>query len=156
MTSNRQLFGEMVWNSLEKEHIPKVARRMVIRQDNSIEVSLSRTTKRVTQSLSDSPYHMNSVAESHNKALNATLNIPQPQNSERRKTIETCENIFQQSEENIKLNVRTPPSNPHRILLYRDKTDKSIRSLCLRICSLKLVILNELQKVKFIQKKYFF
>jgi hypothetical protein len=48
--------------------------------------------------------------------------------NDRRKTIETCENIFLQSEESTKLRARTPPSNPHRILLYKDKSDKSIRS----------------------------
>lgn len=129
MANDRHLLGEMVSNSLEKEHIPKVVRRMVIRQDNSIEVSLSRSPKRVSQSLSESPY-INTVSEFQVNAkalnLNSTLSIPQ-QSNERRKTIETCENIFQQSEENTKLNVRTPPSNPHRILLYR-KNDKSIRS----------------------------
>jgi hypothetical protein len=47
---------------------------------------------------------------------------------DRRKTIETCENIFLHAEESSKLRARTPPSNPHRILLHRDKNDTSIRT----------------------------
>jgi hypothetical protein len=47
---------------------------------------------------------------------------------DRRKTIETCENIFLHAEESSKLRARTPPSNPHRILLHRDKSDTSIRT----------------------------
>jgi hypothetical protein len=47
---------------------------------------------------------------------------------DRRKTIETCENIFLHTEESSKLRARTPPSNPHRILLHRDKNDTSIRT----------------------------
>ena len=47
---------------------------------------------------------------------------------DRRKTIETCENIYLQAEECSKLRARTPPSNPHRVLLHRDKNDASIRT----------------------------
>jgi hypothetical protein len=47
---------------------------------------------------------------------------------DRRKTIETCENIYLHAEESSKLRARTPPSNPHRILLHRDKNDTSIRT----------------------------
>jgi hypothetical protein len=47
---------------------------------------------------------------------------------DRRKTIETCENIYLHAEESSKLRARTPPSNPHRILLHRDKNDASIRT----------------------------
>lgn len=48
--------------------------------------------------------------------------------SDRRKTIETCENIYLHAEESSKLRARTPPANPHRILLHRDKGDTSIRT----------------------------
>ena len=47
---------------------------------------------------------------------------------DRRKTIETCENIYLFAEESSKLRARTPPSNPHRVLLHRDKNDASIRT----------------------------
>ena len=47
---------------------------------------------------------------------------------DRRKTIETCENIYLHVEESSKLRARTPPSNPHRVLLHRCKNDTSIRT----------------------------
>lgn len=127
-----RLGNESISGSLEKEHIPRAVRKMVIRQDNSIEVSLSRSPKLRQQVFSvdfnekgfESTQSMQGLITSSQNGLN----VPQPGNTERRKTIETCENIFLQSEENTKLRVRTPPSNPHRILLYRDKLDKSIRS----------------------------
>lgn len=53
---------------------------------------------------------------------------PSQASGDRRKTIETCENIFLHAEESSKLRARTPPSNPHRILLHRDKNDTSIRT----------------------------
>ena len=118
-------------NSLEKEHIPRAVRKMVIRQDNSIEVSLSRSPKLRQQNFSvdfnEKGFESNQSMQGLITSSQNGLNVPQA-NNERRKTIETCENIFLQSEENTKLRVRTPPSNPHRILLYRDKLDKSIRS----------------------------
>lgn len=64
----------------------------------------------------------------------STLGLPLPSSAsglstgDRRKTIETCENIFLHAEESSKLRARTPPSNPHRILLHRDKNDTSIRT----------------------------
>lgn len=67
-------------------------------------------------------------------STSSTLGIPSPSYSscfvsgDRRKTIETCENIFLHAEESSKLRARTPPSNPHRILLHRDKSDTSIRT----------------------------
>lgn len=70
-----------------------------------------------------------SIAQSTNAA--STLGIPLPSSAsggDRRKTIETCENIFLHAEESSKLRARTPPSNPHRILLHRDKNDTSIRT----------------------------
>jgi hypothetical protein len=54
--------------------------------------------------------------------------IPGSASGDRRKTIETCENIYLHAEESSKLRARTPPSNPHRILLHRDKNDASIRT----------------------------
>jgi hypothetical protein len=46
----------------------------------------------------------------------------------RRRTIETCENIFAQSEQNIRLNTFKPVSNPRRILIYKDQNESSLRS----------------------------
>ncbi len=120
--------------SLEKEHIPKAVRRMIIRQDNSIEVSLSRSPKIRQQSLIENSYGFtpekgfDSTSYLEGLIVSPQMGLSVPQGNERRKTIETCDNIFLQSEENTKLRVRTPPSNPHRILLYRDKLDKSVRS----------------------------
>ncbi len=120
--------------SMEKEHVPKAVRRMVIRQDNSIEVSLSRSPKIRQQSLNENSFGFTpekgfeSPSYFEGLIVSPQMGLSVPQSNERRKTIETCDNIFLQSEENTKLRVRTPPSNPHRILLYRDKLDKSVRS----------------------------
>ena len=129
VTRNALLLGESISSSTEKEHIPKAVRRIIIRQDNSIEVSLSKPPKIRKQTMSED------FAE---KTVDTTSCLKTSQNNglsvsassnDRRKTIETCENIFLQSEATTKLRVKTPPSNPHRILLYRDKTDKSIKSI---------------------------
>jgi hypothetical protein len=61
-------------------------------------------------------------------ALPISSSMSGSNNSDRRKTIETCENIYLHAEESSKLRARTPPSNPHRILLHRDKADTSIRT----------------------------
>ena len=58
----------------------------------------------------------------------ASSSIIMPNTTDRRKTIETCENIYLHAEESSKLRARTPPSNPHRILLHRNKADTSIRT----------------------------
>ena len=69
-----------------------------------------------------------------NSGGSSTLGLPMSASisgstsGDRRKTIETCENIFLHAEESSKLRARTPPSNPHRILLHRDKNDGSIRT----------------------------
>jgi hypothetical protein len=128
-------------SSIEKEHVPKAPRKIIIRQDNSIEISLSRPPKLRRQTISedfgpggygpplggiDGP----GAAENNQLMLvkNPSMLSVSSVGNDRRKTIETCENIFLQSEESTKLRARTPPSNPHRILLYKDKTDKSVRS----------------------------
>lgn len=129
------LFGEWRMNSsTEKEHVPKAIRKMIIRQDNSIEISMSRPPKLRQHTMSED---MQTVEPTNNE-LNAMQGLIINNNTsmlsvssianDRRKTIETCENIFLQSEESTKLRARTPPSNPHRILLYKDKSDNSIRS----------------------------
>ncbi|CAF0933689.1 unnamed protein product [Adineta ricciae] len=128
--------GDTFSISLEREHVPKVPRKIIIRQDNSIEIALSKPPKLRRQTLSEEYYYgcnseaeFASIAQSTNAA--STLGIPLPSSAsggDRRKTIETCENIFLHAEESSKLRARTPPSNPHRILLHRDKNDTSIRT----------------------------
>lgn len=130
------LLGESFSNSTEKEHVPKAPRKIIIRQDNSIEISLTRPPKLRRQTISEdfgpTNYGENNsdVNTMHALAVKnpSMLSVSSNGNNDRRKTIETCENIFLQSEESTKLRARTPPSNPHRILLYKDKSDKSIRS----------------------------
>lgn len=132
------LFGD--WNvnsSTEKEHVPKAVRKMIIRQDNSIEISMSRPPKLRQHTMSEdiTANDVNNASDINPNAMQglivqntSCLSVSSIAN-DRRKTIETCENIFLQSEESTKLRARTPPSNPHRILLYKDKSDKSIRSI---------------------------
>jgi hypothetical protein len=138
---NATLLGESFSSSVEREHIPKVPRKIIIRQDNSIEICLTRPPRLRRQTISEdiatyTPVESQAVVES-TSLLSATLKIANystlsvsstGSSNDRRKTIETCENIFLQSEESTKLRARTPPSNPHRILLCKDKTDKSLRS----------------------------
>ncbi|CAF0986719.1 unnamed protein product [Rotaria sp. Silwood1] len=131
--------GENFSLSLEREHVPKVPRKIIIRQDNSIEIALSKPPKLRRQTLSEEfCYGCNPDIEftSISPMTNAssTLGLPIPSSGsgllagDRRKTIETCENIYLHAEESSKLRARTPPSNPHRILLHRDKNDTSIRT----------------------------
>lgn len=128
--------GDSFSNSVEKEHVPKTVRRIIIRQDNSIEIAITRPPRLRRQTFSEdvvAPINTDgsvSGPASANAMRNMqTLSVsPNGGSNDRRKTIETCENIFLQSEESTKLRARTPPSNPHRILLYKDKSDKSIRS----------------------------
>ncbi|UJR28674.1 hypothetical protein I4U23_009903 [Adineta vaga] len=135
---NKQQQGNNFSISLEREHIPKVSRKIIIRQDNSIEIALSKPPKLRRQTLSEDYYYgCNPEAEfaltqTPNGA--STLGLPMSSSTtnassgDRRKTIETCENIYLHAEESSKLRARTPPSNPHRILLHRDKSDTSIRT----------------------------
>ena len=99
----------------------------------------SKPSKLRRQTLSEDYYYGVSpeaefVSIAHTGNAASTLGVPIPssasglQIADRRKTIETCENIFLQAEESSKLRARTPPSNPHRILLHRDKSDTSIRT----------------------------
>ncbi|RNA22653.1 hypothetical protein BpHYR1_025089 [Brachionus plicatilis] len=128
------LLGESFSNSIEKDHVPKAPRKIIIRQDNSIEISLSRPPKLRRQNFSEDITTSNfahqsaSLVEPSGLKQNPSM-LSVSSTNDRRKTIETCENIFIQSEESTKLRARTPPSNPHRILLYKDKSDKSIRKL---------------------------
>lgn len=129
------LLGESFSNSIEKEHVPRAPRKIIIRQDNSIEISLSRPPKLRRQNFSEDITTSNFAQQMNNSSLAEPSGLKQnpsmlsvSSTTDRRKTIETCENIFIQSEESTKLRARTPPSNPHRILLYKDKSDKSIRS----------------------------
>ncbi len=137
--------GINMMDSMEKEHVPKTPRKIIIRQDNSIEISITRPPRIRHQTISE-----DSGANNFTPLINFDQNgldgsgagnsnvLPVANNpsmlsvcsvgNDRRKTIETCENIFLQSEESTKFKTRTPPSNPHRILLYKDKSDKSIRS----------------------------
>ncbi|CAF1150980.1 unnamed protein product [Didymodactylos carnosus] len=120
-------------SSVEREHIPKTPRKIIIRQDNSIEIALSKPPKLRRHTLSEDyycgtePEFSTMIKDTTNSTL---LPIPTPSatGGDRRKTIETCENIFLQAEESSKLRARTPPSNPHRILLHRDKNDPSKRT----------------------------
>ncbi|CAF0956610.1 unnamed protein product [Brachionus calyciflorus] len=128
------LLGESFSNSIEKDHVPKTPRKIIIRQDNSIEISLSRPPKLRKQTFSEDITNSNYAQPLNNSNLepsgmkqNASM-LSVSSTTDRRKTIETCENIFIQSEESTKLRARTPPSNPHRILLYKDKSDKTIRT----------------------------
>ncbi|CAF2557883.1 unnamed protein product [Rotaria sp. Silwood2] len=136
---SKQQQGENFSLSLEREHVPKVPRKIIIRQDNSIEIALSKPPKLRRQTLSEEfCYGCNPEVEftSMSPITNAssTLGLPIPSSGsgltggDRRKTIETCENIYLHAEESSKLRARTPPSNPHRILLHRDKNDTSIRT----------------------------
>ena len=135
--------GDSFSNSVEKEHVPKTVRRIIIRQDNSIEIAITRPPRLRRQTFSEdvvAPINTDgsvSGPASANAMRNMqTLSVsPNGGTNDRRKTIETCENIFLQSEESTKLRARTPPSNPHRILLYKDKNDKSIRSRIIFIYS---------------------
>ena len=127
--------GETFSSSIEKEHVPKAPRKIIIRQDNSIELGLSKPPKLRVQTASLDLNVYGQFSESINTGIETTQNAKHPSmlsvsssNSDRRKTIETCENIFLQSEESTKLRAKTPPSNPHRILLYKDQSNKSIRS----------------------------
>jgi hypothetical protein len=123
-------------SSMEKEHVPKAPRKIIIRQDNSIEISLTRPPKLRRQTISEDFGPTGGVADGPGAAESNQLMLAKNPSmlsvssvgNDRRKTIETCENIFLQSEESTKLRARTPPSNPHRILLYKDKTDKLVRS----------------------------
>ncbi|CAF3449487.1 unnamed protein product [Rotaria socialis] len=124
--------------SLEREHVPKVPRKIIIRQDNSIEISLSHPPKLRRNTLSEDYYYGYNPEIEYNLTQtgsgSSTLGLPISSSmsgtasGDRRKTIETCENIFLHAEESSKLRARTPPSNPHRILLHRDKNDTSIRT----------------------------
>jgi hypothetical protein len=135
---NKQQQGENFSISLEREHVPKVPRKIIIRQDNSIEIALSKPPKLRRQTLSEDYYYgTNPEAEfaiTQTSSGSSTLGLTIPSNisgsasGDRRKTIETCENIYLHAEESSKLRARTPPSNPHRILLHRDKNDTSIRT----------------------------
>ncbi|CAF0936519.1 unnamed protein product [Adineta ricciae] len=135
---NKQQQGNNFSISLEREHIPKVPRKIIIRQDNSIEIALSKPPKLRRQTLSEDYYYgCNSDAEfalTQTPNGSSTLGLPMSSSTtnassgDRRKTIETCENIYLHAEESSKLRARTPPSNPHRILLHRDKSDTSIRT----------------------------
>lgn len=140
VSRNATFLGESFSNSVEKEHVPKAPRKIIIRQDNSIEISLTRPPKLRRQTISEdfTPTNYNQLADSNETPTTTAMQALAVKNpsmlsvssngNDRRKTIETCENIFLQSEESTKLRARTPPSNPHRILLYKDKSDKSIRS----------------------------
>ncbi|CAF3906692.1 unnamed protein product [Adineta steineri] len=135
---NKQQQGNNFSISLEREHIPKVPRKIIIRQDNSIEIALSKPPKLRRQTLSEDYYYgCNNEGEFAVTQIpngSSTLGLPNASSiinstsGDRRKTIETCENIYLHAEESSKLRARTPPSNPHRILLHRDKNDTSIRT----------------------------
>ncbi|CAF1054232.1 unnamed protein product [Rotaria sordida] len=136
---SKQQQGEHFSLSLEREHVPKVPRKIIIRQDNSIEIALSKPPKLRRQTLSEEfCYGYNPEVEFASIVpitnASSTLGLPLPSSGsgltagDRRKTIETCENIYLHAEESSKLRARTPPSNPHRILLHRDKNDTSIRT----------------------------
>jgi hypothetical protein len=99
----------------------------------------SKPPKLRRQTLSEEYYYgCNPDAEfatmAQTTTASSTLGLPMSSSSsglpagDRRKTIETCENIFLHAEESSKLRARTPPSNPHRVLLHRDKNDTSIRT----------------------------
>lgn len=97
----------------------------------------SKPPKLRRQTLSEDYYYgYNGETEfgmSQTSAGSSTLGLPMSSsitgaNNDRRKTIETCENIYLHAEESSKLRARTPPANPHRILLHRDKGDTSIRT----------------------------
>ncbi|CAF3060393.1 unnamed protein product [Rotaria sp. Silwood2] len=135
---NKQQQGNNFSISLEREHVPKVPRKIIIRQDNSIEISLSQPPKLRRNTLSEDYYYgCNSDADygmTQTSSGASTLGLPLSASisgstsGDRRKTIETCENIYLHAEESSKLRARTPPSNPHRILLHRDKNDTSMRT----------------------------
>lgn len=145
------LFGDWCMNSsIEKEHVPKAVRKMVIRQDNSIEISLSRPRRLRQQTMSEDIASAADMKTATSELMNSNtmqglivanqassmLSVSSVPN-DRRKTIETCENIFLQNEESSKLRARTPPSNPHRILLYKDKSDTCIYIFLLKYTYLK-------------------
>ncbi|CAF3478403.1 unnamed protein product [Rotaria sp. Silwood1] len=135
---NKQQQGNHFSISLEREHVPKVPRKIIIRQDNSIEIALSQPPKLRRNTVSEDYYYgYNPEADfgiSQTAGTTSTLGLPLSASmsgsvsGDRRKTIETCENIYLHAEESSKLRARTPPSNPHRILLHRDKNDTSIRT----------------------------
>ena len=125
--------GETFSSSVEKEHVPKVPRKLIIKQDNSIELGLVKPPKLRVQAASLDMSVYSHFSESTTTGFESQIKQPSmlsvaSSTSDRRKTIETCENIFLQSEESTKLRAKTPPSNPHRILLYKDQSNKSIRS----------------------------
>lgn len=101
------LLGESFSNSMEKEHVPKAPRKIIIRQDNSIEISLARPPKLRRQTISEDfgPASFSPLAETgaettaiQNLAVkNPSMLSVSSTGSDRRKTIETCENIFLQS-----------------------------------------------------------
>ena len=142
------LFGEAFSNSIEKDHVPKQQRTIVIRKDNSIEIKLRRPPKIRNQTASLDLLNITTfstlvAAETRNEPnskneLQVALAVKNPSmlsvvssassDINRRKTIETCENIFNQSEETTKLRAKSSPTNPHRILLYKDKSDRYVRS----------------------------
>lgn len=98
----------------------------------------SKPPKLRRQTLSEDYYHACNPDADYGHAPgsngSSTLGLPLSTsvagsiNNDRRKTIETCENIYLHAEESSKLRARTPPANPHRILLHRDKGDTSIRT----------------------------
>ncbi|CAF0737478.1 unnamed protein product [Rotaria sordida] len=135
---NKQQQGNNFSISLEREHVPKVPRKIIIRQDNSIEIALRHPPKLRRNTLSEDYYYGHNPEADYGIAQSgsgvSTLGLPLSASmsgstsGDRRKTIETCENIYLHAEESSKLRARTPPSNPHRILLHRDKNDTSIRT----------------------------
>ncbi len=99
----------------------------------------SKPPKLRRQTLSEEYYYgcnpeveFTSIGQTTNNPSNIGLAVPSSSSgllgADRRKTIETCENIYLHAEESSKLRARTPPSNPHRVLLHRDKNDASIRT----------------------------
>jgi hypothetical protein len=120
----------------------------VIRKDNSIEIKLRRPPKIRNQTASLDLLNITTFStlvavESRNEPVSknelqvasvvknpSMLSVSSSASNDinRRKTIETCENIFNQSEETTKLRAKSSPTNPHRILLYKDKSDRYVRS----------------------------
>ncbi|CAF4434549.1 unnamed protein product, partial [Adineta steineri] len=54
---SKQQQGDSFSISLEREHVPKVPRKIIIRQDNSIEIALSKPPKLRRQTLSEDYYY---------------------------------------------------------------------------------------------------
>ena len=132
------LLGESFSSSVEREHIPKAPRKIIIRQDNSIEIDLAKPPKLRLQASSvdvgsinicETPTSLsNTLSANAQMSKNPSMLSVSSNGNDRRKTIEMCEDIFRVSEETTKLRAKTPPSNPHRILLCKDKSDKFVRS----------------------------